>query len=259
MFTSCLTEFQTFLNESQHWRNNVDFSQFLHSNTQRLNTDSIHNVKQQLDLLIQKYILRTVNKETIVNKLINGQRNETLNYITEVISSVKNQFQNEVNTPMFTVIDNLEKYIFTVYQNIINNLLTYSEYMGRKTDIKGAEYIKVFRNMFPNFQRGTFDYFLTPMEVKILMGNDVHTYISEESLSYIEDIITNYLHELKSQLQNHFTEYIEIENKVLNDIIKLEYELDYYQKNIIMDHEFIRYLLPFSFCHYSFTNNQTVL
>lgn len=233
----CFSEFGEFLSYSVKWRKNVSLSSVY--NVETINID-MKGIDKWLETLSQKYAQNVIDKDEIVYLLMDESNSLSLSYIKDFITSLRNSYQNKLILPLYTNIDMLKEDILQIYGSLIENFVLYAEYMGSVAGDDGIRLMDIFMKPKPELKSGSYSFLRKRRQVEGLIGTDIQAFFSDTAPDYIADAIGIYFAVIEEGLDQHYTEYIELENELLNNVADLESFVESYKAELEIHSQFIK-------------------
>lgn len=233
----CFSEFGDFLSNSVRWRKSLSLSFAYNVGTLNIDTKGI---EKWLETLYQKYTQNVIDKVEFVNMLMGKSNALSLSNIKDVISSLGNSYQYNLILPLYTNIDMLKEDILQIYENIIENFVGYTEYMGKAVDDDGIRLMQILMKPKPELNRGSYSFLRNHEQVEGFIGMDIQDFFSGTAFNYIADAVNNYFLVIEKGFDEHYTEYIEFENDLLTSVTDLESYVESYKTELEIHSQFLK-------------------
>lgn len=236
----CFSEFADFLSNSLTWRQNVTYNSAYDISNNNIDISFIY---KWLDLLYQKYSQNGINKQDLVSALVGNSGSLSLENTRDFVISLGKTYLQNMAIPLYTNLDLIKQDIFQSYKNIMTDFLNYSDYMGRQIEGPGNEMksMKIFRKPKPELESLSLKYLSTMKQVEGTIGTDVKRFMVRAGTEYIKDTLDTYFSTIEEKLDEHYIEYVELENGLLNSLSDIEALLRQFANDMALDENFIRF------------------
>ena len=236
----CFTEYGEFIENAVKWRKNLVLKSKYTMSTQEASVNTLEEIHTWYDVLQKKYGLNRLTKDELAEMVTDDAETCSLYSALDIISAMRNRFEQEVVLPMYVNIESMAKDIMDVYEATIDDMNKYSVYMGPTFKGDHLKTLSIFRKPKQNLQSGLLKYTISMEQVSAMIGNNVIRYMTNTGTDFIKDAVTKYFKDLEVELDNYYIEYVELESNLVSSVEQLIENMEDFKESTYLDQTFIR-------------------